>query len=131
MTTASATKTQATPNWRLLPFAVGAVLYMVIAYRFQTYQQRNDASLDYLALAVAMLVAGLALALVAKQHFARVSTFLTLGVLAAHIVIIFVDTYEDPTNHNLFPFELIMFALISSPAYLGAGIAKLIGKLGR
>ena len=46
-------------------------------------------------------------------------------VFAAMPIVIFAEGIVDPTSHNLFPFELIMYGALSLIALLGAGVGTL------
>jgi hypothetical protein len=41
---------------------------------------------------------------------------------------IVVDCIPDPTNHNLFPFEFMMIAVLTLPAYFGALLAAAVDR---
>ncbi len=113
-------------NRRLLAVAAGALTYVLILYRFQTYQERNHMpESPYFAFMACMLMLGLVLSIGAeKKHL--VAGFMVLGALASHAAVIMADLRDDPTNHNLFPFEMALLAAAASPAYLGAALAKLL-----
>jgi hypothetical protein len=51
------------------------------------------------------------------------------GFFAAHICLVVADCASDPTNHNLWPFEFVFLAVMTSPAFLGAGISGLIQRM--
>jgi hypothetical protein len=45
-----------------------------------------------------------------------------LGFLTAHICLIVADCWHDPTNHNLFPFELAIICIVTAPAFIATGL---------
>ncbi len=52
-----------------------------------------------------------------------------LGVIATHIVLLIRDLITDPTSHSLWPFELLLWAIVVGvPALLGAVLAKFVAK---
>ena len=55
----------------------------------------------------------------------RVPLATLLGFLMAHIALIVVDCWHDPTNHNLFPFELAFICLATAPAFMAAALNSL------
>lgn len=77
-------------------------------------------------LAFALLIFGigyLATLGVTKSRF-RVVHWVLAGVFVAHMLVIVVDTREDPTNHNLLPFEFLFLWFAALPGYLGAKIGQ-------
>jgi hypothetical protein len=57
----------------------------------------------------------------------RLASCILGGLFVSNLVLIFVDCWSDPTNHNLAPFEFIEIAFLASPAYVGAGLAAAFG----
>jgi uncharacterized membrane protein YhaH (DUF805 family) len=75
-----------------------------------------------------MLIGGFLLSLgIARRRF-WVCTCLLLTLFVAHTILIVVDCIPDPTNHNLFPFEYAMIAVLTLPAYFGAIIAAAVDR---
>jgi hypothetical protein len=104
----------------------GAIAYLLVVYRFQTYTQRNNTSgATYELFAAILFLLGFGAGLVATAR-AKAATFLIVGVWAAHAVIIGVDLQIDATNHNLLPFEFVYLFVLSSPAYLGAWLSRFV-----
>ena len=56
---------------------------------------------------------------------------MVLGAWAGLSIVIAIDTAEDPTNHNLLPFEYIYMGALACPAYLGAAIAGAVDRATR
>jgi hypothetical protein len=46
-----------------------------------------------------------------------------MAVMAAMPVVIVADVLVDPTSHNLFPFELVIYGVLSVLALVGALVA--------
>ena len=117
-------------KWTVGAALTGAVLYVAILHRFETYSQRNNmAESQVFLFAGAMVIAGFGLALAAVKEEWAVAKWMVAGVLVAHAVAIAVDLQADPTNHNLLPFEMVMFALLAAPAFVGAGAVRLFRRV--
>jgi hypothetical protein len=113
--------------WNKAALLLGAAAYVAVVYRFQTYTQRNNMpTATYEIFAVVMFLLGFGVGLFATASRVRAATFLIVGVFLLHSVIIWVDWQEDPTNHNLLPFEFIYLGFLGSPAYIGALLAQLV-----
>jgi len=111
--------------WTVAAICSGAIAYFAILYRFQTYSQRNNLpGSTYVIFAAVVFLLGFGLALLARLSGTRIGSLLLAGVFAAHAVIIGIDVQQDPTNHNLLPFEFIIFFVLGSPAYAGAWLAR-------
>ena len=112
-------------EWNKVAAVAGALIYVLVLYRFQTYTERNHMpSLTFIIFSGTMFLAGYGLGLVATASPTRAASFLILGVWTAHAVVIAVDVREDPTNHNLLPFEFIYLGVLGSPAYLGSLLSR-------
>jgi len=74
---------------------------------------------------IAALIAGF-VGVVLLRRTTKNSTFLvTSGFLMAVIIKAFIDYFEDPTNHNLIPFELLITIVIAlPPAFIGAWVGN-------
>lgn len=57
----------------------------------------------------------------------RLASCVLGGLFVSNLVLIIVDCWSDPTNHNLAPFEFIEIAFLVSPAYVGARVAVAFG----
>ena len=111
---------------KLAAVAAGAFTYLAILYRFLSYSERNRMHAGpYLLFAGAILAIGFLLGLGAGKSRYKTAGFAVLGVLVGLTIVIAIDTSQDPTNHNLLPFEYIYMAVLGSPAYLGAAMAGL------
>jgi len=114
-------------NRNIVAFVAGSVADIVILFRFLSYSERNKLPGDvYLTFAAVALVIGFALTLRATTRRYQTAGFVLLGVCLAHLLVIVADYQQDPTSHNLLPFEFAILCVIASPAYAGAGIAHLI-----
>jgi hypothetical protein len=69
----------------------------------------------------------LTIALEGKKRWIPVAMF--GAFCAANACLIVADCSADPSNHNLWPFEFVMIALATAPAFLGAGVSVLIGRV--
>jgi hypothetical protein len=67
--------------------------------------------------------------LVWPGYLPRPALAILLGVIATHIVLLIRDLIADPTSHSLWPFELVLWAVVVGvPALLGAVLAKVVAK---
>ena len=67
--------------------------------------------------------------LVWPGYLPRPALAILLGVVATHIVLLIRDLITDPTSHSLWPFELVLWAVVVGvPALLGAVLAKVVAK---
>lgn len=78
---------------------------------------------------IAVILAGL----IRKREPAMNALRVTLGVMLGMLSRIFYDMIQDPSSHNLFPFELLIGLVIVMPvAFLGAyliyGVFYLAGR---
>ena len=60
---------------------------------------------------------------------ARASWAASFLVLAAMPLVILADGIADPSSHNLFPFELVMYGALSLITLLGAGVGFVARKI--
>ena len=111
---------------RIVALVAGSVAYVVILFRFLSYSERNKLPGDvYLTFAAVALVIGFAVTLRATTRRYQTAGFVLLGVCLAHALVIVADYQQDPTSHNLMPFEFAILCVMTAPAYAGAGIAHL------
>ncbi len=74
--------------------------------------------------ALAAVVAAVVASIFSRASAARIIAGVVAAALAANIVNIVIGVARDSTSHNLFPFELVMTAVINAAgASLGALIA--------
>jgi hypothetical protein len=121
-------------EWRLAVAVVIGVLFDALFYwRFQPYSARNSQHdvLPGFMLPVLAFVAGLLLTLGMEGRKRLVPLALVGGFFAANACLIVADCRDDPTNHNLWPFEFVIIVVMTSPAWLGAGIGALIERMRR
>src|SRR5882724_9430206 len=112
--------------WNLAALVAGAMAYLLVIYRLQTYSQRNNTpGSTYELFAAIMFLLGFGAGLVAVSRV-KAATLLIMGVWLAHAFIIDIDWREDPTNHNLLPFEFIYLFILGAPAYLGAWLSRFV-----
>ena len=99
--------------------------YAATLYQFLSYAERNNLSpTNYLALMLLALAIGYLATLGATNSRYRIVHCMLGGVFVAHMLVIAIDLHEDPTNHNLLPFEFVMLAIVASPGYVGAKMAQ-------
>jgi hypothetical protein len=107
-------------------FAVGAPYWRV------PYQ---DVELPITILTPELLVLTVAAALLrllGRVHFIIATTVAALGAPAAVMARVVVDTAQDPTSHNLWPFEVVAAWMVGVfAAAVGAVIASIIGRASR
>jgi hypothetical protein len=102
----------------------GTFAYLAILYRFLSYSERNRMHAGpFLLFAGVALLIGFLLALGETQSRPKIAGYVVLGAWIGLSIVIAIDTAEDPTNHNLLPFEYIYMGVLACPAYLGAALA--------
>src|ERR1700674_2691875 len=105
-------------HWNVVAAAVGALTYLLVLYRFQTYTERNNTPAQtFMLFAAIIFLLSCGLGLVVPASPGRAVAFLVLGIFAAHSAVIWVDWQEDPTNHNLLPFEFVYYFVLCCPGY--------------
>ena len=95
----------------------------LLAARFHT------SSLPYYTLPIFAFIAGLVLAIGVENRRRLIPIALVGGFCAANACLITVDCWNDPTNHNLWPFEFLMIMVLTVPAFLGAGLSRIFERL--
>jgi hypothetical protein len=112
---------------------LGVLFDCIFFWKFQPYTTREHGPdlLPWYLLPIFTFLAGLFLtiALDGKKRWIPVAIF--GGFCAANACLIVADCSADPTNHNLWPFEFVMIADATAPAFLGAGISVLIDRASR
>jgi hypothetical protein len=119
-------------EWRLAVAVVIGVLFdAVFFWRFLPYSARNSHhdALPGFTLPVLAFIAGLLLSLGMEGRKRLVPLALVGGFFAANACLIVADCWDDPTNHNLWPFEFVIIVAMTAPAWLGAGISRLIERM--
>ena len=121
-------------EWRLaVAVMIGVLFDAVFNWRFQPYSARNSHHdvLPWFMLPILAFVAGLLLTLGMEGRKRLVPLALVGGFFAANACLIVADCRDDPTNHNLWPFEFVIIVVMTSPAFLGAGMSALIEQMRR
>ena len=102
-----------------------------LSYWFNEYNEAYVMGLNiYLILGVSVFVSALGLCL-----FTNKSTFLSPLLICAGVVVsamarIFDDIRIDPTDHNMFPFEILFLLVVALPlAFLGHWLGSLARKI--
>jgi hypothetical protein len=119
-------------EWRLSAAVVIGVLFeAVFFWQFQPYSSRNSHHdiLPEFMLPLLAFAAGLLLTLGMESRKRVVPLAMIGGFFAANACLIVADCWNDPTNHNLWPFEFVIIVAVTSPAFLGAGVSGLIQKI--
>jgi hypothetical protein len=119
-------------EWRCaVAVVIGLVLEVVFIWRFLPYSQRNSHHilLPLYALPILAFAAGLALTLGMDQDRHFIPFSLVAGFCAANACLIIVDCWNNPTNHNLWPFEFLLIFVLTTPAFMGAGVSRLLHRL--
>jgi hypothetical protein len=108
----------------------GALAYFVSLHRFLSYSQRNRlGAADYITFALLVFVVGFATTLNVRKSRYRIASWTIAGVWALHAFVIAMDLREDPTNHNLLPFEFIILGFVALPVYIGAALSSVASRL--
>ncbi len=118
-------------EWRYVAaIFIGVTLDAVFFWKFQPYatRERGPDLLPWYFLPIISFLAGLLLtiAIEGKKRWIPVAMF--AGLCAAHACLIVADCSADPTNHNLWPFEIVTIAAATTPALLGVGISVIIDR---
>ena len=110
-------------------FVIGALSVWFVAYDKQVIMGVSS----YTLIGIGSFVASLCLSLFRNDHPKQLALRVYLGILLAAIARIAYDTtLVDPTSHNLFPFELIVYTIFSlPPALAGAYLVYLVRRKSR
>lgn len=118
-------------EWRYALAVIAGVLFdAVFFWKFQPYSAREHGHdllpwyfQPILAFATGLL---LTMRIEGKKRWVPVAMF--AGFAAANAFLIIADCAADPTNHNLWPFEFVIIALATGPAFVGAAISGMLRK---
>mgnify|MGYP003562722810 CR=1 FL=1 len=104
-----------------------------LCYWFNDYNEAYVMGIHiYLILGVSVFISALGLSLYYKNSTYLSPLFLCVGVIVAALGRIFDDLRIDPTDHNLFPFEIMSLLVIAVPvAFLGHWLGTLVHKARR
>ena len=109
---------------------IGVIFDAIFFWKFQPYatRERGPDLLPWYFLPILTFLVGLLLnfALDGKKRWIPIAIF--CGFCAANACLIVADCSTDPTNHNLWPFEFVMIAAATAPAFLGAGISVIVDR---
>jgi len=110
---------------------IGVIFDAVFYWRFAPYSVREHHHdlLPMYMLPILALLAGVLLTLGMAKNRRLIPLSIISGFFAANICLIVADCASDPSNHNLWPFEFVIIAVMTSPAFLGAGISGLIQRV--
>jgi predicted membrane protein len=114
-----------------LAVVVGVIFDAVFFWKFQPYSMREHGHdlLPWYFLPILALLAGLLLTIGIDGKKRLVPIAIFAGFSAANACLIVADCAADPTNHNLWPFEFVIIALTTSPAFAGAGLSAVLQRL--
>ncbi len=98
---------------------IGAVLFWVYFDPFLPYSQRQQFSASWWPLPVTMLICGFVLSIGLTRRRFWVPTCLVLTLIAGDAILIGSDTVTGAVDHNLFPIEFLLLAVLASPAFVG------------
>jgi cell division protein FtsW (lipid II flippase) len=119
-------------EWRYVAAVfAGVAFHVVFIWKFLPYTPRESAPglLPGYWLPIFAFVLGLLLTLSLKGKKRWIPTVMLGACFLANACLIVSDCAEDPTNHNLWPFEFVIIAVAMAPAYLGAGISSLVDRV--
>jgi len=118
-------------QWRLAAaVAVGVIFDAVFFWKFQPYATREHGPdiLPWYFLPILTFLAGLLLTLAVEGKKRSIPAAMLVGFCVANACLIVADCAADPTNHNLWPFEFVIIAIATAPAFLGAGVSLMIDR---
>jgi hypothetical protein len=118
-------------EWRLAgAFCIGVIFDEVFFWKFQPYSMREHGHdlLPWYFLPILAFVAGLLLTIAAEGKKRWIPLSMLGGFCLANACLILVDCRADPANHNLWPFEFVIIAVATAPAFIGAGVSALIDR---
>lgn len=118
-------------QWRVAAaVCIGVIFDAVFFWKFQPYTVREHGPdlLPWYFLPILALFAGFALTYAAEGKKRWIPLAMMGGFCGANACLILSDCSVDPTNHNLWPFEFVIIAIATSPAFLGAGVSTLIDR---
>lgn len=116
----------ASPGVLATASALGVVFHAVTFEVWSPYGHRAEATYrPVLALAICFLfIAPMVLTYWRRLPVKTAPTAILLGMCLSNALLILWDTRDDPTNHNLWPFEFVGILLLSAPAYLGSLVGR-------
>jgi cell division protein FtsW (lipid II flippase) len=109
---------------------IGVFFDAVFFWKFRPYSLREHGPdlLPWYFLPILAFLAGLLLTVAVEGKKRWIPVAMLAGFCTANAGLIVADCSADPTNHNLWPFEFVMIALATAPAFLGAGMSVLIDR---
>lgn len=76
---------------------------------------------------ISALIAGFIGVILLRKSTKHSTIVVTTGFLLAVIIKVNIDYFDDPSNHNLVPFELLITLLIAlPPAFIGAWVGNML-----
>jgi hypothetical protein len=109
---------------------LGVALFLFYFQPFLPYSQRmrSGHSPNWWWYLIIELIGGFLLSLGVTRRRFSVPTCLLLTLFVANAILIVADWTIDATDHNLFPFEFLLIAVATLPAYVGAFIAAAVDR---
>jgi len=116
----------ASPGTLVTAFVLGVVFHALCYEAWAPYGHRmRPAHRLLLALTIGlMFIVPMVLTYWQRLRVRTAPTAILLGMCLANALLIMWDTADDPTNHNLWPFEFIGILVLSIPAYLGSFVGR-------
>jgi peptidoglycan/LPS O-acetylase OafA/YrhL len=107
----------------LIAFVIGVALHWSFFWGFTSYSNRAAYHPSRRLFMFLTGLSGFAVNVGVETGKYRVASCILGGLFLSNLVLIIVDCWSDPTNHNLAPFEFIMIGFLALPAFIGAGFA--------
>lgn len=102
----------------------GVLLWAIFFWKFLPYDVRDRSDLlPWWTLPCLTFLVALLLTWPRAQHRILIPFALLGGFLAPHAVLVVVDCWHDPTNHNLLPFEVAIVIAATLPAFIATGLS--------
>lgn len=101
-----------------------------LSYWFNPYNDMYVEGLNiYVILGITVFVSALSLGFLYKKSNLLSPVLICVGVVVAAMARILDDTRIDPTDHNLFPFEILTLLIVAVPlAFFGWWLGNFINK---
>lgn len=92
----------------LIAFVIGVALHWYFFWGFLSYSHRETYKPSRIVLMFLVGLSGFAVNIGVQKGIYRVASCILGGLFLSHVVLIIVDCWSHPTNHNLAPFEFII-----------------------
>ena len=108
----------------ILAFLVGVTLHIEYFYRFLPYGRREQQLPGFWIFEAAMFFARFVSSFRTRTRRLLLAPLPMIDFVTANAVLIVSECREDPTNHNLSPFEMLEMIVLSIPVFIGPGVAS-------